>query len=83
MFIDLGNKTKQILYTKLLWNIVWCSRFEPVYISVFHILSTVTDVAIFEEAAKYLRGEMILGLFEHKEAERWYVLYNVGEMCKC
>ncbi|KAM9467049.1 thioredoxin domain-containing protein 16 [Clarias gariepinus] len=29
------------------------------------------DVAIFEEAAKYLRGEMILGLFEHKEAERW------------
>ncbi|XP_026782684.3 thioredoxin domain-containing protein 16 [Pangasianodon hypophthalmus] len=29
------------------------------------------DVAIFEEAAKYLRGEMILGLFEHMEAERW------------
>ncbi|XP_060789636.1 thioredoxin domain-containing protein 16 isoform X3 [Neoarius graeffei] len=29
------------------------------------------DVGIFEEAAKYLRGEMILGLFEHKEAERW------------
>ncbi|XP_058254828.1 thioredoxin domain-containing protein 16 isoform X1 [Hemibagrus wyckioides] len=35
------------------------------------------DVAIFEEAAKYLRGEMILGLFEHKEAERWAQEHSV------
>ncbi|TSK72185.1 Thioredoxin domain-containing protein 16 [Bagarius yarrelli] len=30
------------------------------------------DVAVFEKAAKYLRGEMILALFKHKEAEKWY-----------
>lgn len=85
MFIDLGNKAKQLLYTKLLWNIVWCSRSYLVYFSVFHILSTVTDVAIFEEAAKYLRGEMILGLFQHNEAKKWYRphIYTTCESAEC
>ncbi|XP_046711298.1 thioredoxin domain-containing protein 16 isoform X2 [Silurus meridionalis] len=35
------------------------------------------DVAMFEEAAKFLRGEMILGLFKHKEAERWVHEHSV------
>ncbi|XP_060736419.1 thioredoxin domain-containing protein 16 isoform X1 [Tachysurus vachellii] len=35
------------------------------------------DVAIFEEAAKYLRGEMILGLFQHNEAKKWSQEHSV------
>ncbi|XP_053538942.1 thioredoxin domain-containing protein 16 isoform X3 [Ictalurus punctatus] len=35
------------------------------------------DVAVFEEAAKNLRGEIILGLFEHKEAEKWAQEHSV------
>uniref|UniRef100_A0A673FWU5 Thioredoxin domain containing 16 n=1 Tax=Sinocyclocheilus rhinocerous TaxID=307959 RepID=A0A673FWU5_9TELE len=32
-----------------------------------------TGVTSFEEAARLLRGETILGLFAHKEAEQWYL----------
>ncbi|XP_022529032.2 thioredoxin domain-containing protein 16 isoform X3 [Astyanax mexicanus] len=34
-------------------------------------LPTDTDVLVFEEAAQSLRGEIILGLFVHEEAQRW------------
>lgn len=33
----------------------------------------VLGVTSFEEAARLLRGESILGLFAHKEAEQWYL----------
>ncbi|KAL7872787.1 hypothetical protein AOLI_G00118580 [Acnodon oligacanthus] len=36
-----------------------------------------TDVVVFEEAAKSLRGETLLGLFVHEEAERWAEEHSV------
>lgn len=43
----------------------------------------VSGVTSFKEAAKLLRGEAILGLFVHREAEKWYFLiidYNPHEI---
>ncbi|XP_073725326.1 thioredoxin domain-containing protein 16 [Misgurnus anguillicaudatus] len=42
-------------------------------IRVLGLFTSVQDagVAAFEEAAKLLRGETIIGIFAHKEAEKW------------